>query len=82
MNPIAQPQSLRAASEVHLLLIQIRMIHHAWASRNSDWLTTKDGGRADHRVMQRAEKSRSWTQFWHSNKERRKKVSYTAETTH
>jgi hypothetical protein len=35
-----------------------------------------------HHGLQRAEKSRSWTQFWHSNKERRKKVSYTAETTH
>jgi len=35
-----------------------------------------------HRGLQRAEKSRGWTQFWNSNKERRKKVSYTAETTH
>ena len=35
-----------------------------------------------HHGSQRAEKSRSWIQFWHSNKERRKKVSYTAATTH
>jgi hypothetical protein len=35
-----------------------------------------------HHGLQRAKKSRNWTQFWHSNKERRKKVSYTAETTH
>jgi hypothetical protein len=35
-----------------------------------------------HHALQRAEKSRSWTQFGHSNKERRKKISYTARTTH
>jgi hypothetical protein len=35
-----------------------------------------------HHGLQRAEKSRSWTQSWHSNKERRKKLAYTAETTH
>ena len=35
-----------------------------------------------HHGLQRAEKSRSWAQFWNSNKERKKKVSYTAETTH
>jgi hypothetical protein len=34
-----------------------------------------------HHGLPRAEKSRGWTQ-WNSNKERRKKVSYTAETTH
>ena len=35
-----------------------------------------------HHGLQRAEKSRSWTQLWNSNKERRKKVGYTAESTH
>ena len=35
-----------------------------------------------HHGLQRAEKSRRWTQFWNSNKERKKKVSYTATTTH
>jgi hypothetical protein len=32
--------------------------------------------------LARSEKSRTWTLFSNSNKERRKKVSYTAETTH
>ena len=31
-----------------------------------------------HHGLQRAEKSRSWTQFWHSNKERKNKVPATA----
>jgi nitrogen fixation protein FixH len=31
--------------------------------------------------LTRAEKSRNWTQFWNSNKERKKRVSHTAETT-
>jgi hypothetical protein len=35
-----------------------------------------------HHGWQRAEKSRSWTQSWHSNKERKRKVSYTSATTH
>jgi hypothetical protein len=35
-----------------------------------------------HHGLQRAEKPRGWTQFWHSNKVRRKKVSYTTATTH
>jgi hypothetical protein len=35
-----------------------------------------------HQSLARAEKSRNWTLFSNSNKERRKKVSYTAETTH
>ena len=35
-----------------------------------------------HHGFQRAKTSRSWTQFWHSNKERRKNVSYNTETTH
>jgi hypothetical protein len=35
-----------------------------------------------HPGLHRAKTSRSWTQFWHSNKERRKKVSYNAKTTH
>ena len=35
-----------------------------------------------HHGLQRAEKSRSWTQFWNPNEERKKKVSYTAKTTH
>jgi hypothetical protein len=35
-----------------------------------------------HHGSQRAEKSRSWTLFWNSNKERKKNVSYTAKTTH
>ena len=35
-----------------------------------------------HQSLARSEKSRSWTLFSNSNKERRKKVSYTAETTH
>jgi hypothetical protein len=35
-----------------------------------------------HQSLARSEKSRTWTLFSNSNKERRKKVSYTAETTH
>jgi hypothetical protein len=35
-----------------------------------------------HHGLQRAEKSRSWTKLWNSNKERKKKVGYTAKTTH
>ena len=35
-----------------------------------------------HHGSQRAEKTRRWTQFWNSNKERKKKVSYTAKTSH
>jgi hypothetical protein len=35
-----------------------------------------------HHGLTRPEKSRSWTQFWNSNKQRKKKVSYTAKTTH
>src|SRR5271170_3383149 len=31
-----------------------------------------------HHGLQRAKTSRRWTQFWHSNKERRKKVGYNA----
>jgi hypothetical protein len=35
-----------------------------------------------HHGSQRAEKSRNWTQFWNSNKKRKKKISYTAKTTY
>jgi hypothetical protein len=35
-----------------------------------------------HHGSQRAEKSRGWTPFWNSNKERKKKVGYTAKRTH
>jgi hypothetical protein len=35
-----------------------------------------------HHGSQRAGRSRSWTQFWNSNQERKKKVSYTTKTTH
>jgi hypothetical protein len=35
-----------------------------------------------HHGFQRAKTSRSWTQSWHSNKERRKNVSYNTEMTH
>jgi hypothetical protein len=35
-----------------------------------------------HHGLTRAEKSRNWTPFWNSDKERKKKVSHTAETTH
>ena len=35
-----------------------------------------------HQSLARSEKSRTWTLFSNSNKERRKKVNYTAETTH
>jgi hypothetical protein len=65
-------------------LIRPKMLHAR--QRSSTWLRFVDVKRRLlalwHQSLTPAAKSRSWTLFANPNKERRKKVSYIAETTH